>query len=158
MNSAGVTPQSLQQKWQFGVEIDGFDAAFFTQSDFPEFESEETEFNPAGSMFPQKAAGRISFSDVTMEKGIPQETTERGILAWIESCVDFLAAEGTGSFPSEYMKDVDLIKYDRAGEEIQRFRLHDAWVKTAKFGEGDGSSSDNEIETMTITYQYFTEE
>lgn len=153
MNSAGVTPQSLQQKWQWGVEISGFDAAFFTQSDFPEIEFEEVEFNPAGSMFPQKVAGRASFSDVTLEKGVPQENTEENILDWIRQCIT--VAAGTGGVPTDYMRDVDLVKYDRTGNEIQRFRLFNAWVKSAKFGEADGSSSDNEIETMTLSYQYF---
>lgn len=153
MNSAGVTPQSLQQKWQFAVEIGGFNAAYFTQSDFPEMEFDEVEFNPAGSMFPQKSAGRASFSDVTLEKGVPQEEPEENILDWIRQCITVAAA--TGGVPADYMRDVDLVKYDREGNEIQRFRLFNAWVKTAKFGEAEGGSSDNEIETMTLTYQFF---
>lgn len=154
MNSAGVTPQSVQQKWQYSVEIDGFDAAYFTRSDFPEMEFEEVEFNPAGSMFPQKAAGRASFNDVTLEKGVPQDNPEENILDWIRQCIT--VAAGTGGVPADYMRSVSLVKYDREGNEIKRFNLKNAWVKTANFGEGDGSSSDNDIESMTLTYQYFT--
>lgn len=153
MHNAGVTPKSLQQKWQFGIEINGFDSAYFEKSDFPEVEFDEVEFNPAGSSFPQKAAGRASFSDITMEKGVPQEGTEDYILEWIKQCMDFRNA--VGGTPVDYMKDVDLVKYDRMGNEIKRYRLYNAWIKSAKLGEGDGSSSDNDIETMTLCYQYF---
>lgn len=154
MNSAGVTPQSLQQKWQFGVEIDGFDAAYFTKSDFPEMEFDEVVHAPAGSMFDQKAAGRAKFNDITMEKGVPQESVEENILDWIRQCITVAAA--TGGVPSDYMRDVSLVKYDRTGTEIKRFNLKNAWIKSAKFGEGEGGSSDNCVESMTLVYQYFT--
>lgn len=153
MNSAGVTPQSLVQKWQWGIAIDGFDAAYFTKGDFPEVEFDEVAFAPAGSMFDQKAAGRAKFNDVTFEKGIPQEALEDALLDWIKQCIT--ASAGFGGVPSDYMKDVDIMKYDRTGREVKRYRLYNAWVKQAKFGEGDGSSSDNDIESFTLTYQYF---
>ena len=153
MNSAGVTPQSLQQKWQFAVEIAGFNPAFFTKADFPEMEFDEVEFNPAGSMFPQKAAGRAKFNDITLEKGVPQENGEENILDWLRQCITVVAA--TGGVPSDYLRDVDLVKYDRTGTEIKRFRLFGCFIKSAKMGEGEGSSSDNDIETMTLCYQYF---
>lgn len=156
MNSASVTPQSLQQKWQFGVEITGLEKAwaYFTKADFPEIEFDEVEFNPAGSMFPMKAAGRAKFSDITLEKGVPQDVDqEDSILGWIKACISVSAM--TGGVPKLYQKDVDLVRYDRTGKEIKRFRLFGAWVKSAKFGEGDGSSSDNEMESMTLSFQYF---
>jgi phage tail-like protein len=154
MNSAGVTPQSLQQKWQFSVEIDGFDAAFFQKADFPKVEFDEVAFAPAGSMFDQKAAGRASFPDITLEKGVPQENVEENVLDWIRQCITVAAA--TGGVPSDYMRSASLVEYDRTGAEIKRFNLKNAWVKSADMGEGDGSASDNNIESMTLCYQYFT--
>lgn len=153
MNSAGVTPKALVQKWQFAVEIAGFDAAYFTQSSFPEFQVEKVEFNPAGSMFPQKAGGRVEFNDVTMQKGIPTDQVDEALLDWFRECVTVAAA--TGGVPADYMRDIDLVKYDRTGAEHQRFRLFNAFVMEGKFGEGEGSSSDNDIEEITICYQYF---
>ena len=69
MNEAGVTPLALNQKWQFGLEIDGFLWAYFSKASFPEMEFDEVTFAPAGSMFDQKAAGRAKFSDIEVEKG-----------------------------------------------------------------------------------------
>lgn len=153
MNSAGVSPSSVVQAWQFGVEIAGFSSAFFHKAAFPEIEFDESKFSPAGSMFDQKVAGRAKFNDVTLEKMTPQEQTETSILTWARSCITVAAA--TGGVPSDYLRDVDLIKYDRSGNEIQRYRLFSAFIKTAKFGEGDGGSSENMIETMTLCYNYF---
>jgi len=157
MNKASVQPQSLMQKWQFGIEIGGLEKAwaYFTKTDFPEIEFDEVEFNPAGSMFATKSAGRAKFNDITMEKGVPQDAgdLEDSILNWVKLCIT--AAAMTGGVPKQYMKDIDLVRYDRQGNPIKRFRLYGAWVKSAKFGEGEGSSSDNEMESMTIAYQYF---
>ena len=153
MNSAGVTPQSLIQKWQFAIELAGFPAANFLKCDFPEFEFDEVEHNPAGSLFPQKAAGRAKFSDIKLEKSIPQEQTEDSILNWLVQMVTVAAA--TGAVPSDYMRDIDLVKYNRDGTEIKRYRLFNAWAKSGKLGEGDGSSSDNDVEEITLCYQYF---
>ena len=153
MNSAGVTPQALVQKWQFAVEVDGFDAAYFTSSDFPGFRFDKVEFNPAGSMFPQKAAGRMEFDDVTMSKGIPTSVDDTALVDWLRLTAS--VAAGQGGVPSDYMKDIDLVKYDRAGNEHQRFRLYGAWCAEGKFGSGEGGSSDNDMEEITICYQYF---
>jgi len=155
MNSAGVTPQNVHQKWQFGVEIAGMPAGFFLKADFPAFTFDEVEHNPAGSLFPQKAAGRVKFKDVTLEKSVNAEQIDTSLLDWMRKCVQ--VAAGTGGVPSDYMKDVDLVKFDRTGKELARFRLFNAWVKEGSFGEGDGSSSDNDIEKLTICYQYFDE-
>ena len=153
MNEAGVTPLALNQKWQFGLEIDGFLWAYFSKASFPEMEFDEVTFAPAGSMFDQKAAGRAKFSDIEVEKGIPADSFDTSLLDWIEKCISVTAA--TGGAPSEYMKDIDLVKYNRAGGELVRYRCFGAWVKKAKLGEGEGKSSDNDIETITIAYQYF---
>ena len=59
MNSVGVTPKNLHQKWQFGVVIDGFEAGLFTKASLPEFEFDEVKFSPAGAIFDQKVAGRV---------------------------------------------------------------------------------------------------
>jgi phage tail-like protein len=152
-NSAGVTPRSLQQKWQFGVEIAGFDPRYFEKADFPAFEFDETKFGGAGSIWDQKLPGRVKFEDVKLSKAIPQDKTEDGLLEWLRGMVTVAAQ--TGGVPADFLRDVDLVKYDRAGKEIKRFRLYGAWPKSGKFGEGDGSSSDNDIEEMTLTYQYF---
>lgn len=153
MNSAGTTAKSMAQKWQFGIEIQGFVEAYFTKIGLPEIEFEESTFSPAGSMFDQKSAGRATFADIEAEKGVPQDVNDTALIDWVKQCISVY--QGTGGVPSSYMRDIDIVRYDRTGAEIQRYRLFGAWIKKANFGELEGSSSDNDIEAMTITYQYF---
>jgi len=153
MNSAGVTPRSLAHAWQFSVEIAGFDPAFFQKADLPEVQMEEANFAPAGSLFDQKTASRVKYEDLKLEKAVPQENTETNILTWIRQMIT--VAAGIGAVPRDYMRDVDVVVYDRTGSEIKRYRFFGAFVKTAKFGSLDGSSSENVIEELTLCYQYF---
>lgn len=156
MNQVGVTPKSLHQKWQFGVEIDGFEAALFTKAALPEFEFDEVKFSPGGAIYDQKAAGRVKFSDTTLEMGKPQKAGGDALLDWVKQCADFL--QNAGEVPETYLKTVDIVCYDRSGREFERYRLHGAWIKSAKLGELEGGSSDNTIQSMTICYNYFTKE
>lgn len=164
MNSAGVTPANLAQKWQFEVQVAGFKAALFSKSDLPEMEFDEVTFAPGGSMFDQKVAGRAKFNDITLEKGVPQDNVELDIMAWIRQCITVNAAGGAGSiggFPiadaaaGGYLRDVDIVVYDRHGAKVRTFTLYGAWVKSYKPGDLEGGSSDNIIESMTLTYQYY---
>jgi len=158
MNNVGVTPKSLHQKWQFGVEIDGFTAAYFTKANLPEVEFEVTKFAPGGAIFDQKAPGRATFNDVTLEMGVPQDNAAgEELMEWLKLQIDIPNNVGACA-PEDAMKDVDIIEFSRCGEEIRRWRLHDAFIKTAKFGELDGSSSDNSIRSATIAYNYFSVE
>jgi hypothetical protein len=34
-----------------------------------------------------------------------------------------------GGLPNGYMRDIDIVRYDRAGNETRCWTLHGAWVK-----------------------------
>jgi phage tail-like protein len=155
MNNVGVTAKSLHQKWQFGVEIDGFDVAYFTKAALPDFEFDEVAFSPGGAIFDQKAAGRVKFNDVTLEMGTPQNDTQgEDFIDWFQQCVD--VAQNAGAVPDDYMKDIDIVEYDRSGTEIRRWTLNGSFVKSGKLGDLEGGSSENTIRSCVIAYQYFT--
>lgn len=153
MQQAGVTPKSLHQRWQFGVEIGGFEVGFFTTASEIKATNAIVEFNPAGSLSPQKAAGRLTWDDVTLEKGWSQESAEDAALLWQRDIAR--ASQGVGGMPADYMRELDIVEYDRAGREIRRFRLFGAFINSVSFSPAkDGSSSDNSIQQMVVSYQY----
>lgn len=154
MNNVGVTPISLRQKWQFGVEIDGFLSMYFKRSDLPKMNFEKVEFAPGGSIWNFKAAGRAEFPDISMEKGQPQEDLDSSILDWMNQCV--AVAAHSGGVPSDYMRQASVVEFDREGNEIRRWNLKNAWIAEADWGEGDGESSDYNLESITICYDFFT--
>ena len=154
MEHTGNMPKSLYQNWQFAVEINGFDVALFKKTDLPKTEFDEVTFAAGGSMFDQKVAGRAKFEDLNMEKGLLQDGGDEAARDWIKKQVDVNA--GVGNLPNDYMQDADLVQYDRTGAETRRWTLHGAWIKKLEYDELDGSSSENTIEKLTITYQYWT--
>jgi len=154
MNAAGNMPKSLYQNWQFGIEVNGFDVALFKKGHEPKTEFEEVAFTPAGSIFDQKAAGRVKFEDITLEKGMLQDGSEQAAREWIQKQVD--VNSGTGGLPTDYMRDVDIVRYDRKGNETRRWTLHGAWIKTLEYDDLEGGNTENTIEKITLAYQYWT--
>lgn len=154
MNAAGTMPKNVHKKGQFGIEVNGFNAAIFTKGKFPSVEFDTSEFKPAGCGFPQKSAGLAKFDDLTFEKGILVDGADTAALDWVTKQMDF--ESGTGENPETYMRDVDLVAYDIKGAEFRRFTLHGAWVKKYEGDDHEGGSSDHTVEKLTICYQYFT--
>jgi phage tail-like protein len=151
---SGNMPQSLYQNWQFAIEVNGFDVALFKKGQEPKTEFEEVAFAPAGSMFDQKVAGRVKFDDLTFEKGSLQDGSDESARDWIRRQVD--VNTGTGGLPADYMRDVDIVRYDRAGNETRRWTLHGAWIKTLEYDELEGGNTDNTIEKLSLCFQYWT--
>jgi phage tail-like protein len=148
-----TTPQSLYQNWQFAVEMNGFDAALFQKCSLPKTEVEEVTFAPAGSMFDQKVAGRVKFSDITLEKGILQDGSDEAARQWLTQVVNITA--GMGGVPRLYMRDFDIVQYDRLGAETRRWHIHGAWIKACEYDDLEGGNTNHTIEKLTICIQYW---
>jgi hypothetical protein len=52
--------------------------------------------------------------------------------------------------------DIDVVRYDRTGNETRRWTLHGAWVKALEYDELEGGNTENTIEKLTICFQYWT--
>ena len=126
-------PKSLYQNWEFAIEVNGFDVALFRKGQEPKIEFEEVAFAPAGSMFDQKEAGHVKFEDITLENGVLQGGSDEAARDWMKSQVDVYAV--TGGWPDDYMRKVDVVRYDRAGDESRRWNPHGAWIKTLEYDE-----------------------
>ena len=147
-------PHSLYQNWQFAIEINGFDTALFHKGQEPKTEVEEVSFAPAGSLFNQKVAGRVSFEDLTFEKGILQDGSDDAARRWLQQQCNLTTM--TGQLPAEYMRDVDIVRYNRQGTETRRWTLHGAWVKTLAYEDLEGGQSATSVEKLTLCYQYWS--
>ena len=155
MQQAGNVPQNPHQQWQFSIELAGFNAAFFTEVDGQNFGNEENRFAPAGSLFDEKTAGRMVFDDLILRQGKSQVAGDNPIWAWQQQVADVNL--GVGTFPSNYMRTVDVVEYDRTGNEIRRFRYFGAWPKKVTYGSYKGGSSETTIEELTLAFQFVEE-
>lgn len=152
MNIA-TTAKNLHQKWQWAVEIAGFNTALFSKATWPGVEVDEVTFAAAGSAYDEKAAGRMKFGDIVLEKGIAADGADEGAIQWLKTAVN--AVTGIGLPAPAYMLDFDLVMYDRTGQELKRRHVHGAWVKKVEYDDLEGGQSANTLEKITVAYQYW---
>ena len=146
------TVQGWQQKWQYRVKIDGFDAAYFRKGDIPNGEIEQSTFSPIGRVHDQKLPGRIKFSDITLEKGI-KVGNDMAAEDWMRAAVN--AEKNELGSPLEFQKTIEIERLDRRGKVIDRYTVYKAWCCKIEGDGWDGESSDPAIEKITICYDYY---
>lgn len=144
--------QGWQQKWQYRVKIDGFDAAYFSKGDIPSAEIEQSTFSPAGRIHDQKMPGRIKYSDITLEKGI-KVGNDMTAEDWMRAAANPETNE-LGS-PLSFQKTVEIERLDRRMKVIDRYTLYKAWCCKIEGDGFDDTSSDPAIEKLTICYDYY---
>jgi len=88
-----------------------------------------------------------------LPNGVLADGSDEAARDWVKRQAD--ANYNVGALPEAYMRDIDIVRYDRAGHETRRWRLHGAWVKSLEYDELEGGSSDNTIEKITLTYQWW---
>lgn len=59
--------------------------------------------------------------------------------------------------PAFRPRDVDIVPYDRAGQETPRWTLHGAWVIVLKYDDFEGGNTNNSIEKVTVCYQWWSD-
>lgn len=150
MHKAPDRVQPYNQKWEFGVEIAGFNWGSFSKCDLPEFEHELSTFASAGSMQDQKFAGRNKFPPVTLEKGVITDGSDLAI--WFQMAVQANSISQTGNIPENYLFDFDIVEFARTGQPIRRWRFEQGFISKGKPGAHEGGSSEVAVETMTIEY------
>jgi len=93
----------------------------------------------------------LTFSDVDLERGAPKD---RDLYDWFLEVAN--AASGFGLPDAAYKRSVDIVQLDRDGETLRRWTLFNAWPSKFVAGEWDNDSDDVVIESITLTYDYFT--
>jgi hypothetical protein len=120
----------------------------------PEVEVEIAEFNSAGTLHPRKTASRLKYNVIECEKMMVEEGADKAAYEWLQRVVD--ANTGLGLLPSQYMLDVDLVHYNRAGVPIDRWTLHGAFICKLGYDDLEGGNKDDLIEKVSIAYQNYT--
>jgi phage tail-like protein len=143
-----IFPGNPGQKWQWTVKIDGFTAAWFEGCTFPSKELDTDTFNPAGSVRGTNFAGRAVIGEVTLKKGKKADSADSAAYRWLQTACD--TQTGDLGDPMLYKRDIDIIRVNRMGIAIETFACKGAWVKKVELEDGDGRSSDHQVETITI--------
>jgi hypothetical protein len=69
-----------------------------------------------------------------------------------------LQSSGEGDLPTQkpQRRWIDLVRYDRAGQETRRWTLHGAWIKVLEYDDLEGGNTENSIEKLTLSYHYWS--
>lgn len=140
----------FQHKYRFRVRIDDFSHARFQTCSELSVEAAKIEHWEGGSLIPYKEPGRLTFTDITLERGV---TVNRDMYNWFLRVAD--AVQNGGSIIPRFKKNLDIVQIGRNKSVRRRWTLLNAWP--TKFVAGEWSNDDDGvvIESVTLTYDLF---
>ena len=143
-------PRSFHKKFKFVVEIDSLGSSGFQKCSELSVEVANVQYFEGGSLIPHKSPGRLTFSDVTLERGATQD---HDLFDWFQDVA--FASSGLGLTDPGYKRNLDIVQQDRDGTTLRRWSLSRAWPVKFVGGEWDNESDENVIEQVTLTYDFF---
>ncbi len=144
------TPRTFHKKFKFVVEIDSVASAGFQKCSELSVEVANVQYSEGGALIPNKSPGRLTFADVTLERGA---TEDQDLFDWLAQVAD--ASANAGLNEPEFKRNLDIVQQDRDGSELRRWRLNNAWPVKFVAGDWDNEADENVIESVTLTYDYF---
>ena len=143
-------PRTFHKKFKFIIEIDEISVAGFQKCSALEAEVAIIQQSEGGVVIPNKSPGRVSFSDLTLERGAADD---REMYDWWKQVVD--AAANIGLDEPDFKRNLDIVQQARSGAELLRWRVLGAWPTKFVAGEWDNEADENVIQMTTITYDTF---
>ena len=144
------TPRSFHKRFKFIVEIDDVASAGFQKCSELSVEVANVQYFEGGTLIPNKSPGRLTFADVTLERGA---TSDKNLFDWLTQVAD--ASANAGLNEPEFKRNLDIIQQDRDGSTLRRWSLTGAWPVKFVAGEWDNEADENVIESVTLTYDFF---
>lgn len=144
------TPRTFHKKFKFIVEIDGVASAGFQKCSELSVEVANVQYSEGGALIPNKSPGRLTFADVTLERGA---TADQDLFDWLTEVAD--ASANARLNEPEFKRNLDIVQQDRDGSELRRWRLHNACPVKFVAGDWDNEADENVIESVTLTYDFF---
>jgi phage tail-like protein len=144
-------PRSYHKKFNFTVEIDGLEIAWFESCSPIEGEIGVVEQREGGSIVvADQSPGLYKVTPVTLKVGVTDNTE---LYDWWTDVID--AEANSGEPDDDYKKNVAIVQKDRDGTELKRWNLFEAWPNKYVAGEWDAKSEENTMEEVVLTYRYF---
>jgi len=143
-------PRTFHKKFKFLVEVDGLGHSGFQKCSELSVEVANVQYFEGGSLIPNKSPGRLTFADVTLERGATQD---RDLFDWLQDVA--VTSSGLGLTDVAYKRNLDIVQQERDGTTLRRWSLSHAWPVKFVAGDWDNGSDENVIESVTLTYDYF---
>jgi phage tail-like protein len=143
-------PRSFHKKFKFVIEADDVKHAGFQKCSELSVEIANVQYYEGGSLIPNKSPGRMTFPDVTLERGATQD---RDLFDWFQQVANL--ASGLGLNDIDYKRNLDIVQQDRDGSTLRRWSITNAWPVKFVAGEWDNEADENVIESVTLSFDYF---
>lgn len=150
MPSIQGNPRSFHKRFKYIVEIDGFNRTGFNKSSELSAEVAKVEYYEGGAIIPNKSPGRMTYTDVTLQRGASQDFE---MYQWFKEVAN--AASGRGLNDNVYKRDVDIVQLDRNDDELVRWALSKTWPTKFVAGDWDADADEVNIRQLTLTMDYF---
>ncbi|MFI5300363.1 MAG: phage tail protein [Polyangiales bacterium] len=144
------SPRSFHKKFKFLCEVDFLGSAAFAKCSELSAECAVVVYSEGGSLIPNKSPGRLTFADVTLERGASQD---HDLFDWFQDVA--IAASGLGMVDPFYKRGLDIVQQDRDGTTLRRWSLANAWPTKFVAGDWDNGSDEVVIEQVTLAYDFF---
>ncbi len=141
---------SYSDKYAFQVEIGGFVRAGFSKVSGLEENVEIIEYHEGGHLRGHKSPGKVSCSDVTLERG---ETDDNDLYNLWKKVYD-AAKESGGVQDEDYKLDITIKQLDRSKKVIKSWNLFGTWPHTFGVDDWDATSSEKHIEKIVLAVDY----
>jgi phage tail-like protein len=146
-----ATEANYYDSYAYEVVVDGFVKAAFSKCTGLTGTAEEIAYAEGGAMTDNKSPGRVSFADITLERG---ETDNDEMYGWWKEICD--ARTGSGAWrESDYKRDVVIRQKTRDGTVVRRWQVFSAWPKEFGVSDWDNTSSEKHIEHIVLAHEGF---
>ena len=143
-------PRSFHKRFKFLCEVDGIGHAGFSKASELSVEAAPVLQWEGGRIIPHKSPGRLTFADITLERGATQD---RDLFDWFQDVA--IASSGLGLTGGAYKRTLDIVQQDRDGSTLRRWSVSGAWPVKFVAGEWDNDADENVIEAVTLSIDYF---
>ena len=144
------TPRKRHHKWKFVIEIEGIASAAFKTCSELSAEIATVAISEGGRLTPEKSAGRVTITKITLERGA---TSELDMWSWFREVADIAA--NTGLVDDEYKRDIDIVQQDRDGSELVRWRVYRAFPTKFSAGDWDNEADEFRMESVELDFDSF---
>jgi len=148
------TPRELHGRFKFVVEIDGFQAAFFSKCSALSVEVAKIGYREGGSLIEHKVPGLMTYPPITLERGV---AINADFHAWMKEVADAAAGTppGIGLLTPLYKRNLSIIQRDRDNSVILRYDCFNAWPPKLEAGDWDNNANEVTIERLTLEFDYW---
>ena len=146
--------RKIHAKHKFKVFSLRFGRAEFQKMSELQMETAKIEYYEGGALIPIKDAGRITYSDCTLERG---STADFDFFSWMRDVADASIGPGGAGLAHPFFKadDVAITQLDRDNTFIREWELVGAFPVTYNAGDWDNTVDEVVIENLTLTYDFF---